>query len=242
MLLSLPGGGGSGGERNFVGLRQQLVEHLTACMAPAGMDRFDAAGMAATWWQDSFHELQTAGSRGWKAVIEAWLTTVEASQDDKKAPDLGDQIAIGLLAGPQLVNRAELADALASLDAEIKAAEALDDEDDDGRPSPTEIKKMKSERTEAKKKLKAIDASLLDTARQTLDNMPPAEAPSEAIGILRTRIERLVADHFAAIERSTLTWYDNLTNKYGTTFQNLEAERDAAITSLKNHLTEIGYE
>ena len=96
MLLSMPG------QRSFVGLRQQLVENLAACMAPAGMDRFDATGMAATWWQDSFHELQTAANRGWKAVIEAWLTTAEASQDDKKAPDLADQIAIKLLAGPQL--------------------------------------------------------------------------------------------------------------------------------------------
>ena len=235
MLLSLPG------QRSLVGLRQQLVENLAACMAPAGMDRFDAAGMAATWWQDSFHELQTAANRGWKAVIEAWLTTAEASQDDKKAPDLADQVAIKLLSGPQLANRDELAAALASLDAEIKAAEAIDDEDD-GRPGPIEIKKMKSERTKAKKKLKAIDASLLATARQTLDDMSPAEAPARAIGILRTRIENLVADHFAAIERSTLTWYDNLTNKYGTTLHELEAHRDAATIRLQQHLRKLGYE
>ena len=236
MLLSLPG------LRSFVGLRQQLVENLAACMAPAGMDRFDAAGMAATWWQDSFHELQTAANRGWKTVIEAWLTTAEASQDDKKAPDLADQIAIKLLAGPQLANRHELAAALASLNAEVKAAEAIDDEDDDGWRSPTEIKTMKSERTKANKKLKAIDASLLATARQTLDDMSPAEAPAQAIGLLRTRIENLAADHFAAIERSTLTWYDSLVNKYGTTFHELEAERDAAALRLGKHLRKLGYE
>ena len=236
MLLSLPG------QRSFVGLRQQLVENLAACMAPAGMDRFDAAGMAATWWQDSFHELQTAANRGWKAVIEAWLTTAEASQDGKKAPDLADQIAIKLLAGPQLANRHELAAALASLDAEVKAAESIDDEDDDGWLSPTEIKAMKSERTKTKKKLKAMDASLLATARQTLDDMSPAEAPAQAIGILRTRIENLVAGHFAAIERSTLTWYDNLTNKYGTTLHELEARRDAATIRLQQHLRTLGYE
>ena len=68
-------------------------------MTPAGMDRFTAAGMAATWWENSVHELQTAVSRGWKAVIEAWLTTAEASQDDKNIPDLADQTAIKLLAG-----------------------------------------------------------------------------------------------------------------------------------------------
>ena len=163
MLRSLPG------QRSLVGLRQQLVENLATCMAPAGMDRFDAAGMAATWWQDSFHELQTAANGGWKAVIEAWLTTAEASQDDKKAPDLADQIAIKLLAGPQLTSRSELAAALASLDAEIKAAEATHDEDD-GQPSPAEVKKMKSERTKAKRTMKAIDTSLLA--------QPPPAKPS----------------------------------------------------------------
>ena len=213
-------------------------------MTPAGMDRFAAAGMAATWWEESLHELQTAVSRGWKAVIEAWLTTAEASQDDKNAPDLADQIAIKLLAGPQLASRAELAAALASLDAEIKAAEVsgdMDGEPDDDTLTPTEIKKMKSARTKAKKSLKTIDASLLATARQTLDAMPSADAPSKAIGVLRSRIEKLVADHFAIVERDTLAWYDNLVDKYGTTLRQLEAERDEAAARLAKHFKRLGY-
>ena len=74
-----------------VGQRHQLVKDFTAHMAPAGMDRFTAAGIAATWWEKSFYELQTAANRGWKAVIDAWLTTTEAGKDDKKAPNLADQ-------------------------------------------------------------------------------------------------------------------------------------------------------
>ena len=121
---------------NLVGQRQRLVEDFTAHMAPAGMDRFAAAGMAATWWEESFYELQTAANRGWKAVIDAWLTTVEASADDKNAPDLADQIAIKLLAGLELAARTDLADKVARLDAEIKAAEASDDEDEEPTSTP----------------------------------------------------------------------------------------------------------
>ena len=214
-------------------------------MTPAGMDRFTAAGMAATWWEDSVHELQTAVNRGWKAVIEAWLTTAEASQDDKNAPDLADQIAIKLLAGPQLASRAELAAALVSLDAEIKAAEATREEDDgpdDDAPTSADVKKMKSERTKAKRTLKAIDASLLATARQTLDTMADVDAPAEVIGVLRCRIEKQVADHFVDIERSALALYDNLVNKYGITLRELEAERDAAAARLDRFLKRLGYE
>ena len=239
MLRALPDLAG------LAGLRQQLVEDFAAHMTPAGMDRFAAAGMAATWWEDSVHELQTAVSRGWKAVIEAWLTTAKASQDDKNAPDLAEQIAVKLLAGPHLASRAELAAALASLDAEIKAAETSGGEDDDpadDAPTPAEIKKMKSERTKAKRTLRAIDASLLVTARQILDAMSEADAPAEVIGVLRSRIEKLVADHFADIERSTLAWYDNLVHKYGTTLRQLESERDEAAARLEKHLKRLGYE
>ena len=238
MLHALPDNG------ILVGQRRQLVEDFTAHMAPAGMERFAAAGMAATWWEESFYELETAANRGWKAVIDAWLTTAEASADDKNAPNLADQTAVRLLAGAQLAARADLAAEHARLDAEIKAAEASDDEDEepgDDALSSAEIKRLRAARTKARKSLKAIDASLLAIARQTLDTMPPGDAPAQAIDVLRGRIEKLVADHFADIEQSALAWYDNLADKYGTTLQDLEAERDAAAARLQKHLKELGY-
>ena len=108
-------------------------------------------------------------------------------------------------------------------------------------PAPAAIKKMKSERTKAKKTLKAIDASLLAAARRTLDAMAPDKAPAKAIGVLRSRIEKLVADHFADIERSTLAWYDNVVHKYGTTLHQLESERDESADRLAKHLKRLGY-
>ena len=238
MLRTLPDSG------ILVGQRQQLVEDFTAHMAPAGMDRFAAAGMAATWWEVSFYELETAANRGWKAVAEAWLITAEASSDDKNATDLTEQIAIKLLAGPELAARTDLAAELARLEAGIKAAEASgveDDEPDEDALSPAEIKQLKSERTVARKNLRAVDASLIAVARRTFDAMSPADAPVQTIGVLRSRIEKLVADHFADMERSTLAWYDNLGDKYGITLQDLEAERDSAAARLEKYLKELGY-
>ena len=78
-------------------------------------------------------------------------------------------------------------------------------------------------------------------ARQTLNATPPADAPTKAIGVLRDRIVKLVDDHSATIERTTLTWYDNLANKYGTTLRQLETQRDTAAAQLKKHLKELGY-
>ena len=238
VLSALPDSGIAAGQR------QRLVEDFTAHMAQVGVDRFAAAGMAATWWETSFYDLATAANRGWKAVIDAWLTTAEAGSHDKNDPDLADQLVIRVLAGRQLAERAGLATEYARLDAEIKAAEVSDDEDDgpaEDTFSPAEIKQLKSERTNARKALKAIDASLLTAARHTVEAMTPADAPSHTISVLRSRIQSLVAEHFANIERSTLDWYDNLVNKYGTTLLHLEAERDAAADRLEKHLKELGY-
>ena len=227
ILYSLPD------ERSLVGRRHQLVENFTSRMVAAGVDRFAAAGMAATWWEESFYELQTAASRGWKAVIDAWLTTAEATEDDKNAPNLADRAVIELLARRQTTERTTLVNEHVRLDAEIKSAA-------DAR-SPAEIKRLKSARTKAKKKLKAIDALLPGKARETLDAMPPAEATNQAIGVLRGRIEKLVSDHTASTERATLAWFDNLANKYGTTLHQLETQRDTAANRLDKYLTELGY-
>ena len=238
MLRALPDTG------ILVGQRQRLVEDFTANMASVCMDRFAAAGMAATWWEASFYELETAANRGWKAVIDAWLTTAEASADDKNAPDLVDQIAVRLLAGDQLTARDDLAAEHARLNAGIKAAEASDDEDDepdDVALSPAEVKKLKSARTKIRQDLKTIDTSLLAVSRRVLDAMRPANAPSEAISVLRSRIEKLVADHFADIERDTLAWYNDLADKYGATLRDLKVERDTAAARLEKHLKELGY-
>ena len=59
---------------------------MVACKAWTDSPRL---GMAATWWEESFFELQTAASRGWKAVIEAWLTTAEASQGGQESSGSG---------------------------------------------------------------------------------------------------------------------------------------------------------
>ncbi len=221
-----------------VGQRHQLVADFTARMVAAGVDRYAAAGMAATWWEKSFYELETAASRGWKAVIDAWLTTTEAGKDDKKAPILANQAVIKLLARQQVTERNALTDEYARLDAEIKRAQASDE----AASSAVEIKKLKSARTKVKKNLKAIDASLVTTARQTLDALPPTEAPAQAIGVLRSRIEKLVADHTATIERTSLTWYDKVADKYGTKLHELEAERNTAAARLNQHLKALGYE
>ena len=239
---------------NLADLRRKFVDSFTSSMASAGLDRFEAAGMVAEWWQQSSNELKTAASRGWKAAIEAWLTTAEASQEEnkdktkgKKAPDLAEYTAIKLLAGSQLEHRADLVAEHARLAVEIKRTEASEDDDEaddelNDVVSPAELKKLKAERTKVKKALKAVDDALLAEAHQTLQAMHSDDAPIQALGVLCNRIEQLVTEHFATIESDALAWYQNLVSKYSVTLSKFEAARNNATTQLAKHLQELGYE
>lgn len=239
-LLAVPETG------TLVGLRSELVDAFVAHFQPEGVDRFIAAGMAATWWEGSVFDLQAAASRGWSAVLEGWLTTAEATLDDKNPPDLADQTAVRLLAADALARRHELAIAVARLDSELKGAEPSGDEDDEvSEPEDTisldELTELKAERTKARKALKILDAELLSTSRSGLEAMDVNAATSVVIGELRSRIERLLGDHYAGIERRAIAWHVDLADKYGVTLRELEAARDGAGARLDTHLRELGY-
>lgn len=241
-LLALPETG------TLVGLRADLVGAFVAQLQPDGIDRHAASGMAATWWEDSVFDLKAAASRGWTAVLEGWLTTTKAVQDGTNAPDLADQTAIRLLAADELERRGELAAEVARIDAEVKAAESAGDEDEERDAeneeviSPTDLKKLKSARTKAKKDLKAVDAGLFAASRSALESLSAEETTNLVTGDLRGRIEQLVGSHYSAIEREVTAWHEGLAAKYGVTLRHLETTRDEAASRLNKHLQELGYE
>jgi type I restriction enzyme M protein len=241
-LLALPE------TRTLVGLREQLVDSFVAHITPDGVDEHLAAGMAATWWEGSFFDLKTAISRNWRAVLEAWFTTAEASQVDKNAPDLPNQVAIRLLADGALHERSELAAVIATIDAEIRSAERSGEEDDDTDDvrddpiGPEELARFKSRRTKAKKELKAIDISLLATAKSSLANLSEAESTNVVLAEQHRRIGMLLDAHFNDVERRIITWHENLVDKYAINLRQLEDARDAAASNLDRYLKELGYD
>ena len=235
-LLGLPEAG------TLVGLRTNLVEALASNLQTEGVDAVAAAAIAADWWEKSLFDLRTAASRGWRDVLEAWLTTAESAQD---AAHLADQVPIRLLAGPALDRRRQLTSQITQLDAEIQAnvtATIDHDQTPDGERLRSEaVKKLEASRTRVKQHIEAIDASLLPAARRVLGDITGDDATDRATGELRDRVEHLVNDHYADLERRIAAWHDNLAQKYGTTLRQLEAEQDEAAARLDKHLRELGY-
>lgn len=227
-----------------VGMRAKLVESFAERLVPARVDRFESAGMVASWWEECVFDLQTASTRGWSGVLESWLTSAEANQENKNAPNLADEAIIRILASEALGNRAELAKRAVQLDAESKSALVTEDEleVEETPVTPAELKSLKSELKRVKKDLKSIDSSLLDSAKTTMTSLNRVQAMDLALCDLRRRLDAHVEDYAAATERETLAWYENLASKYGTTLRQLEAARDDAALRLNAHLEELGYE
>ncbi|MEX0947108.1 MAG: N-6 DNA methylase, partial [Acidimicrobiia bacterium] len=186
-MLDLADGG------TMVGLRSDLIELFQQPLASIGpLDRFQTAGIVARWWDEHIYDLQTLDTRGIDGLIDAWLTTAAASQDDKNAVALNHLAIIAALVPDLLDQRNQLAAKVAALDATIKAAQSTGDEDDSGEefapdgddaPTEEELKKLKSQRTVAKKQLKSLDARVLDVASNARKELSADDAESLVIGV-----------------------------------------------------------
>ncbi len=242
-LLDLADGG------TMVGLRSDLIDLFQQPLADIGpLDRFETAGIVARWWEHHVHELQTLDTRGIGGLIDAWLTTISAGQSEKNSPQLSEEAMVCALLPSLVGEREELADLMATLEASIQETERNDADDDEDAAlegdgaDEADIKQLKSQRTRAKKDLKALDDRLLKeavAARAELDNESEERL---VLGILHADLIRWVDRDVAAHRRHLENIANRWVEKYSATLREIEAERDRAQASLKQYLKMLGYE
>lgn len=236
-------------------LRAELIELFQEPLAEIGpLDRFQTAGIVARWWDGLRFDIETAWYRGAFGVIDGWLTTIEARQDEKNPPPLTEEPIMRRLVEHDLKERERLAVKVAELDATIKAAEAAkadggDDEDalgegelDDDGLTPDQVKRLKQERTRSRKALKALDARLLGSAREARLTLAREEAESMVLNILHEDLSRGFERQVRTHRQHLVSIYQNWHDKYAVTLRELEARRDAATAKLNQYLKDLGYE
>jgi type I restriction enzyme M protein len=228
----------------MIGLRPDLIELFQQPLASIGpLDHFQTAGVVARWWDEHIYDLQTLDTRGIDGLIDAWLTTAEASKNDKNAPAITDQPVVATLVPGLLDERELLAANVAELNAAIRAAESTGgDAGSDGDPMiHDELKKLRGERAVIRKRLNVLDAGMLDGAIAAAAVLDEEAAEALVVGVLHGRLAGLL-DRYVAAHRRHLThtqqrWYD----KYFVTLADIEAERRSAAETLERYLTELGY-
>jgi type I restriction enzyme M protein len=225
-----------------------FVETLTSV---ALLDRFQVAGVIATWWDEIQFDLRALAAGGFAAVIDGWTTTVTTALQEQNAKgDPLDHHVVRRLV-PEYLTAIRDADAeCAALDATVKGAAASPDEaddegaepDDDGALSPDEVAALKKDLRAAKKAAQTLAQGFVEklvTARAALspdneEDLVLAVAHSE----LSDHLDAYVARHRQLVVAALENWWQ----KYAVTLRSIESERTAATIALDEELMHLGYE
>ena len=63
-----------------------LLDSFVSALTPVGLlDRFQVAGVIASWWGDIQFDLRALAAGGFSAVVDGWVTTITTALDDKTA-------------------------------------------------------------------------------------------------------------------------------------------------------------
>ena len=234
--------------RDLMTVRAEFLASFEEQLAPIGLlDRFKIAGAVASWWGEAQYDLKSVMAMGFEGTLDGWVTTITTAieEDGGKFDPLDHKLVKHLL--PEFLDQVAQAEAtVAELEARLKAAEPTDDEDESADEpeevvSDAEIRSLKKERTEAKKRLKALKTALTTRLQETLAAMTENEARQAVLKVLRddllVQLTHSVSGHRAAVVREIEGWWD----KYRVTLRELTGGRDEASARLDLFIVEMGY-
>ncbi len=237
--------------RDPMKVRAQLLASFDKAVGPVGLlDRFQVAGVVATWWGDVQNDLRTLAARGFRGLVEAWETSIVAAMEDERSKDdpLDHRLVRKLL--PQyLADLAELEAKRSELEATVKGA-AGDGDDEDGDESggdeeamtPEELAAAKAQLGAAKKALKGKREDFTRSLTAACKALTEPTAQALVLDILRANLDAILARYVAARRQQVVAAFENWWEKYRVTLENIEGERDAAAARLSGFLRGLGYD
>ncbi len=228
-------------------LRARLLTTFETALRPVDLlDRFQVAGVVATWWGEVQSDLKTLAARGFLGLVEAWETGILTAMEDKDSKENPlEHRLVNRLIPEYLEDISEMERRKAELEATIQGATASPDDDDEGRSeaqvSKAELKALKKELSDVKKELKAAVGDFawrLQAARSELEEVEGCEL---VLGILRADLNgilgRYAANHLGRVVAAFESWWD----KYRVRLVSIERERDQAASKLQGFLGALGY-
>ena len=239
----------TGKDQHLMQLRAELLSSFQAAVRPVSLlDRFQVAGVIASWWGDTQNDLKTIAARGFTGLVESWEASVVNALEDKASIGNGlDHKLVKRLLPDYLDDIEELQANKADLEATAKAAtDGRAEDEEDGKegpeePSEEELKAAKRDLAAVNAKLKRLQKQFvtqLQKARSDLDETSAQELVLEILAAeLRSILDRYVVGQRGLVVSAFETWWD----KYRITFSAIEDHLDSAAGRLKAYLTELGY-
>jgi type I restriction enzyme M protein len=216
------------------------------------LDRFQVAGVIATWWGDAQNDLKAIAARGFAGLITAWEGSIRTALEDRDAKESPlDHKLVAALLPDYLSEIAEREARKAELEATLKSAAGGDDEDEDeggegeggeDALSDEERKALDAERKAVIKQLKAMQKEFAVRLSEACAALDEPAAQALVLDILRRELDaildRYVADHRRQVVAAFETWWD----KYRVTFTSIEKGKAQTIAKLRGFLGGLGYD
>ncbi|MFV2110500.1 N-6 DNA methylase [Micromonospora sp. LOL_015] len=236
--------------KRLMAARAELIESFTTALLPIGLlDRFQIAGVIVRWWDANQFNLRTLATHGFDGVVDGWVTTIStALGDDKSKMDPLDHRLVPKLVPEYLEELNAVESQRAELDAQIRAATApADDEeeptDDEAEEavSPTELKRLKAELTKAKKRQRELMAQFIATLEKARADLTGEQEQDLVMQIWYADLAAHLDGYVTAHRRKLTAALENWRDKYAVSLADLESQRDATTTQLTTYLKELGY-
>jgi type I restriction enzyme M protein len=241
-------------------LRAVLLSSFHGAVRPVGLlDRFQVAGVIASWWGDTQNDLKTIATGGFRGAITAWESSIVSAIEDR---DSGEK-AVKKLASKEnpldhkLVRRilpqyfddiSGLQVKLAELEAIVKPVSEVDEDaapDVDVGPdelSEEELKAVRKELTAIRRQAKVLQKEFVTRLQKARSELDETSARELVMSILKTEL-RAILDRYVEAQRQQVvsafeTWWD----KYRVTLSTITNERNQAAQRLQAYLAGLGYE
>jgi type I restriction enzyme M protein len=250
------------GRGKVMDTRADLLESFVAALKDLGvLDRYQLAGVIASWWGGVQWDFNTLAYRKFSGVVQSWLTTIEAAFDPEDEATIKDKqrlvrekrrarehaIVPHLL--PDYLSALEEAEARCTdLDTQVKAAtpKPTDDEDDtdeleESPISAGDLKKLKADLATAKKEVKTLEADFLNRLKVRIENLTPEASETLVRLILKADLQKRLDAAFWAGSGALAVRYRFWAEKYAVSLRTLESRRLEAEACFSAYLKGLGY-
>ncbi len=236
--------------KSLMTVRRTLLESFIAELQPAGLlDRFQLAGVIVRWWNTNQYDLRTLVAHGFTGVIDGWVTTITTAMEDSdsKADPLNHKLVPELLPS-YLQELAAVETRRAELDAQIKAASATGDEDDDESAddadtlSPVELAALRKQLIAVKKQQKAMHQEFITRLGKARAELTAAQERDLVLRLAKSDVVIHLTAYVTAHRQQIIVAIENWWDKYAVPLHQIETERYNAAAKLAGFLVELSYE
>jgi type I restriction enzyme M protein len=241
-LAALPG------SNDLFRTRNDLVDSFQEALLPVGMlDRFQVAGVVASWWNEIQYDLKTLAAQGFYGLVDSWIASIRASMEGEETRNSDDPLEHPLVQYllPDYLDRLAALEAReADLKAQIAEGKQLQEDDEadpDEVPTDEELTEMRRERRDVRREMRTLQDELLtrlDAARRALE---PEETQELVLEIERERLEAELERYATAQRQQAIAALENWWDKYRVSLQEIEAEQKTAKARLEELVEMLQY-